>query len=84
MLKNKRTPTPARCSCLVPVFLTVPSAGLWRTTWSPSGTGWLSQGMRSQSWGLSMFPVFCHLRDPDLTGSSVPMKERRLGDSHID
>lgn len=44
-----------RCSLLllVPVFLAVPSAG----------PCWVSQVVRSQSWGFSMFPFFCHLRD---------------------
>lgn len=46
---------PARCQYFSLSSLLVPAG-------SPSGTGWLSQGVRSQSWGYSMFPFFCHLR----------------------
>lgn len=34
VLKNKRRPSCARCSCLVPVFLTVPSASPCWVSWA--------------------------------------------------
>lgn len=70
---------PVQCCYFLLPSLPVPpgSLALWRTPWCHSGTVWLSQGVRLQDWVLSMFPVFCHLRDLDREGSSADEGEVR-------
>lgn len=83
-LKNKMRPNPAAAAwCSLP-NLPVPAGSPrpWRTAWSLSGTGWLSQWVRRKAGCLVCFPS--HLRDLDLIGSSVKMKERTSGDRHMD